>query len=314
MGQISVEIPAENGSVLSATQHVAEGHTLSVDAAQGLLLNDFDPDGDAIEATSFSTPAHGTLNVVTDGSFVYTPNAGYVGDDTFTYTISDGTETASATATIDVVSCFRMGTAIRTDRGDVAVEDLSVGDMVLTQAGLAEPIRWVGRRSIDCRRHSRPWMIWPVRVRANAFGDATPCRDLWLSPDHAVFADGVLIPIKHLINRTSIAQVPTDGVTYFHIELSRHDVLLAEGLPAESYLDSGDRRDFETGAAAIALHPVFNLHRSDSALLWEAMGCASLIVTGPKLLAVQQRIDSLSEFVAMAALDGLSVLPAVCAA
>ena len=82
--------------------HTGVGVKLTVHAAQGLLKNDFDPDNDPIEATSFSTPLHGTLAVTTDGSFVYTPNASFSGTDTFTYTISDGTLTSSATASIVV--------------------------------------------------------------------------------------------------------------------------------------------------------------------------------------------------------------------
>jgi hypothetical protein len=80
---------------------VGEDGKLTVNAANGLLANDFDSTG-SFEAENFSEPAHGTLSVVTDGSFVYTPNPGFVGDDTFTYTDSDGTLTASATVTIDV--------------------------------------------------------------------------------------------------------------------------------------------------------------------------------------------------------------------
>jgi hypothetical protein len=88
-----------------------------------------------------------------------------------------------------------------------------------------------------------------VRVRASASGDAMPHHDLWLSLDHAVFVNDVLIPIKRLINGSSIVQVPMDEVTYYHIELPRHDVL-----PAESYLDIGHRCNFENdgGMTAIA--------------------------------------------------------------
>ena len=99
-----------------------------------------------------------------------------------------------------------------------------------------------------------------MRVRAGAFDDAQPSRDLWLSPDHAVHVDGVLIPIKHLLNGTSIAQVAVDEVIYYHVELPHHDVLLAEGLPAESYLDTGDRRSFDNSAQAIRGGEVIRLH------------------------------------------------------
>jgi hypothetical protein len=76
-----------------------------------------------------------------------------------------------------------------------------------------------------------------------------------LSPDHAVYSRGVLIPIKLLVNHATIGQIPTNAVTYYHVELSRHDVLLAEGLPAESYLDTGNRHMFDNGGASLLLHP-----------------------------------------------------------
>jgi len=86
-----------------------------------------------------------------------------------------------------------------------------------------------------------------------------PARPLVLSPDHAVFTDGVLIPVRYLINGASIAQIPTERVGYWHVELERHDVLLAEGLPCESYLDTGKSRRFRQwrrcGPGASRLRP-----------------------------------------------------------
>ena len=76
-------------------------------------------------------------------------------------------------------------------------------------------------------------------MRAGAFSEGAPRRDLLLSPDHAVYIDDVLIPIRYLVNGVSIVQQTVDAVTYWHVELPEHDVLLAEGLPAESFLDTG---------------------------------------------------------------------------
>jgi hypothetical protein len=92
-------------------------------------------------------------------------------------------------------------------------------------------------------------------ITLGAFGPDLPRRDLFLSPDHAVYLRGVLVPIRLLINGRTIAQVPVDKVTWYHVELSRHDVLLAEGLPAESYLDTGNRGMFENGGQPLMLHP-----------------------------------------------------------
>jgi hypothetical protein len=158
---------------------------------------------------------------------------------------------------VTMTACFATGTRIATKRGDISVEDLRVGDVVLTASGPALPITWIGHRRVDCLRHSRPEQVWPVQVQAGAIAERLPERDLWLSPDHAVFLDGVLIPIKRLINGATIRQVEVKTVTYWHVELERHDILLAEGLPAESYLDTGNRAMFENGGASISLHPDF---------------------------------------------------------
>jgi hypothetical protein len=99
-------------------------------------------------------------------------------------------------------------------------------------AGGLATIKWIGNRRVDSALHPDPRRVWPVRIVAGGFGERLPRRDLWLSPNHAVFVDGVLIPIKHLINGCTIAQEPCDEVTYYHIELERPDVLLDEGLPS----------------------------------------------------------------------------------
>jgi len=157
-------------------------------------------------------------------------------------------------------ACFAAGTHILTHAGEVPVEALRIGDTLPTlRGGGGGTVRWLGFRNIDCRRHPRPQEVWPIRVQAGAFGPEVPRRDLWLSPDHAVYvggdgedaAPGVLIPVRYLVNGASIAQVEVSTVVYWHVELDRHDVVLAEGLPAESYLDTGNRSAFANGDAVL---------------------------------------------------------------
>ena len=186
---------------------------------------------------------------------------------------------APVTAAPGVV-CFARGTRIATPAGDVAVEELAPGRLVWTASGGQAPIVWIGRRRIDCTRHPRPRLAWPVRIRAHAFGEALPRRDLWVSPQHALYLHGVLIPARCLIDGDCVAQVPVAEVEYWHIELPRHDVVLAEGLPAESYLDCGDRMFLDDGAV-IALHPDF------ASQVWESRACAPLKVAGPEVEAVR---------------------------
>jgi hypothetical protein len=113
-------------------------------------------------------------------------------------------ENLGSTAAIVTVSgaqtaCFAAGTRIRTLDGEIPVEALAVGTILRARFAGTAPVVWIGRRHIDFLRHAKPVDVWPVRVSAHAFGPRMPLRDLLLSPDHAVFVDDVLIPIKHLI-------------------------------------------------------------------------------------------------------------------
>ncbi len=178
--------------------------------------------------------------------------------------------------------CFVTGTPIMTTQGEIAVEDLAEGMELPTQLGGASArIRWIGHRTVDCAHHPKPATVRPVRVRRDAFGPGMPHRDIRLSPDHAVLVDDVLIPIRYLENGVSIMQEAAGTLTYWHVELDRHDVIRAAGLPAESFLDTGNKSAFANGGPVVMAHPDF--HR----LTWEAQGCAPLVVTGPALHAAR---------------------------
>jgi autotransporter passenger strand-loop-strand repeat protein len=158
-------------------------------------------------------------------------------------------DTSGGTIVTDsTVPCFCGGTRFLTNYGEVAVEMLQIGNQVTTISGTLRSIIWIGHRLIDCRQH--PEAVYPVRIMTGAFGNDFPHRDLYLSPDHSVFVDGVLIPIHYLLNGSTIAQVTIDEVTYYHVELATHGVILAEGLPCESYLDTGNRAAFDEGDTA----------------------------------------------------------------
>jgi collagen type I/II/III/V/XI/XXIV/XXVII alpha len=194
----------------------------------------------------------------------------------------------------NITECFAAGTRIATPAGETPVEDLAIGDVVLAEFAGATAVEWVGHRHVDCTRHPDPPTVWPVRVSAGAFGAGLPLRDLMLSPGHAVYVRGELIPVKHLINGLSIVQTPVDEITYYHVELAEHDLLLAEGQPAESYLDVGDRANFVNGGGAIRLYPDFGSHSCDSAAMWEMFGCTPLLSHGPRLAAVRDQVNALA--------------------
>ena len=197
------------------------------------------------------------------------------------------------------VACFCAKTLIRTPDGARAVERLRPGDWVLTAAsethpGRVAPVRFVGRRRRDRTRAEDA----PIRVCASAFADGVPSRDLFLSPDHAVAvatAGGrVLVPVGLLENGASIAverdeagssaaergeeSTDRDRDVYFHVELDRHDVILAEGLEVESYLDTGNRAGFANA-------PLLGVRSAWPVAL--PMPCAPLRLRGPDVAAAR---------------------------
>jgi len=191
--------------------------------------------------------------------------------------VTHGVETGginSGNGSVDVVICFLRGTRIRTLTGDKAVESLTVGETVLTAAGEARPIRWIGSRGLDCARHPKPNFVWPIRIQAEAFGPDLPVRDLWMSPFHSILVEGVLVQVEKLVNGATIVQVPRERVEYWHVELESHDILLAEGLPAESYLDVGNRTGFVNGGDYLEAYPDFMPKQ-------ESESCVPVVKEGP---------------------------------
>lgn len=158
--------------------------------------------------------------------------------------------------TADDLACFAENTGIETTEGRVVVQDLRVGTMLRMADGDCRPVRWLGWRTCDISRHPAPDNLRPICIRKHAFADGGPNRDLRLSPDHAVRIDDVLVPVRLLVNgATILRETQCKTVTYYHVELDAHDVLLAENLPAESYLDTGNRAMFENAGLPLLLHP-----------------------------------------------------------
>jgi hypothetical protein len=229
-----------------------------------------------------NVPAGFGLNYNTNtGTLAITNGGSTLGDLVFT----PATSLTTSFFKNEVLQCFAAGTRIATPDGPRAVETLREGDLVRVRAGEARPIEWVGRRRVDCARHPSPANVRPFRVAAHAFGRDAPCRDLLLSPDHAIFAEGVLVPVKYLDNGTTIRQDIVAEVTYYHFELAEHEIVMAEGLTVETLLPGGDKTGFASGSAVTALWPAFSLSR------WETRGCAPLALTGAGLDAVRRLVD-----------------------
>jgi len=152
--------------------------------------------------------------------------------------------------------CYCRGTLILTERGEVRVEELAIGDTVVTLSGEAKPIKWVGKRRYAGQFIAGNRAVLPIMIRAGALEPAVPARDLWLSPRHAVFLDGVLVPAELLVNAQTVLQAEAlDQVEYFHLEFEAHEVILADGAPAESYVECDNRQGFHNAHEFAALYP-----------------------------------------------------------
>lgn len=195
---------------------------------------------DGFTAASASYAA-GTL--VLDGSSGTSPEALTL-DLAGGFTSAEFTLSSNTSGGTDVVLCFYPGTRIATPQGKVAVEDLRAGMLVETANGPL-PVRWLGRSHV-ATRFADKMRVLPIRISAGALGSNLPARDLLLSPDHAIFMDDVLIQANALVNGTSIFRehnVP-ECFSYYHVELASHELLLAEGVQAESFVDNVDRMNF----------------------------------------------------------------------
>jgi Hint domain len=194
------------------------------------------------------------------------------------------TPTSDGTGGTDIaVACFLRGTLIETPDKAVPVEALAIGDHVLTLSGNARPIKWIGRRAY-AGRFAANRTVQPIQIRAGALDEDVPRRDLYVSPQHALFIDDVLAPAEKLVNGVSIVRCARmEVVEYFHIELETHDVLLAEGAPAESFADCGNRAMFHNGAEFAALYP------NDKRAAWTF--CARRVDAGDDLARIRWKLE-----------------------
>lgn len=205
----------------------------------------------------------GTTFYTADGSRYFTPNDGS--------TLADGTATATTFVTNSTQMpvgdlgppCFTAGTMILTPDGEVQIEDLEIGDLVMTKDHGAQPVRWLGKRVVAGRGE-----FAPILFKAGAIGNT---RDLKVSPQHRMLLqdwraelffgeDEVLCAANKLLNDKTILKAPCDTIEYIHLMFDSHEVIYAEGAPTESFL-AGEYLCGE-GSALLAeiqtLFPEFN--------------------------------------------------------
>ena len=157
----------------------------------------------------------------------------------FSYTASNSLGVSdSAFVTVTTVPCFTAGTAILTDRGEVPVEQLVVGDLIVTRDNGLQPLRWIAQRTVRAEGK-----FAPVVIEAGTFGAH---RRLIVSQQHRVLLmhwmaelmfgePEVLVAAKDLINECSVRLLTGGEVSYIHLLFDRHEIVFSEGLPTESF-------------------------------------------------------------------------------
>ncbi len=251
----TLELATSVGAGSAPIEFTGSGGSLVLDQATSLanVLSGFSP-SDTVVFSSLNDTAP-AFSVSGDLVTVSASGGSYVldifGASGMTFTVSGN----GASVTLQDVACYVKGSLILTDRGEMPAEVLAIGNILVTASGQHRPIKWLGRRSYAGRFLAANPGVQPIRFRAGSLGNGLPRRDLLVSPEHAMFLDGLLIPARCLVNGSTIVRDHVERVDYFHVELDSHDVLLAEGAPSESFMDDDSRRMFHNAAEFAALYP-----------------------------------------------------------
>jgi antigen 43 len=189
------------------------------------------------------------------------------------------------------------GTRILSARGPVDVDSLQAGSQVVVLRDgqeVLESVKWIGRCKIDLSRQAHVEDCAPICLRPGAIADNQPTRALYLSPEHCLIIDGLCVPARFLVNGgTIISERDYPPFTYYHVELERHGILIAEDALAESYLDTGNRSQFDNAEEPDQLHPSFTAN--SNAGRWLTDACAPLVRVSDQLPPIWHRLAERSE-------------------
>ncbi|MBS1016819.1 Hint domain-containing protein [Acetobacter persici] len=232
----TIEIAAgTTPSIIGFITNITENDTIIID---GMTANGYTYADGIYTLTNNNSPISGTSSFQLPAA-----NEGT----TFTVKTIDGKTYLNA----DVVVCFLAGSMIRTADGDVAVEDLQVGDQVVTfdsETGVesVRPVVWAGKASATAHVGLPDDQAgYPVRILKDAVAEGVPYKDLLVTSEHCMFFDGKFVPVRMLVNGSSIFYDKSIvAYDYYHIETAEHAVISANGMMTESYLDTGNRRSF----------------------------------------------------------------------
>ncbi|MBD3786351.1 MAG: cadherin-like domain-containing protein [Sphingomonadales bacterium] len=146
----------------------------------------------------------------------------------------------------NVIPCFTPGTLVATPKGEKLVEDLKVGDKVITRDNGIQELRWIGRRDLNLAELTAAPHLKPVLIKAGSLGQGLPERDMLVSPNHRMLVANertalyfeeheVLVAAKHLVDNKGVKVAESLGTSYLHFMFDRHEVVLANGAWTESF-------------------------------------------------------------------------------
>lgn len=145
-----------------------------------------------------------------------------------------------------IVPCFTPGTMIATPRGEVPVEELAVGDKIITRDNGLQEIRWIGRNAMSGQELRANHHLQPILIKAHSLGNGLPERDMLVSPNHRLLVANdrtqlyfdeheVLVAAKHLLGNAGVHALEAFSVTYIHFMCDHHEVVLSNGAWTESF-------------------------------------------------------------------------------
>lgn len=192
-----------------------------------------------------------------------------------------------------VITCFLPDSMIRTPEGDVAVQDIQVGDSVVAYMDGQQVVRkvvWAGKTRVAVKAGLPDDEAgYPVRILKDALAESVPYKDMLVTPEHCLFFNGLFTPVRMLVNGASIFYDHSiTSYDYYHIETEQHSVIVADGVMTESYLDTGNRGSFRQEGTVVSL----NAGSHKTARTWAEDAAAPLVVAQAVVEPIFRKIEA----------------------
>ena len=208
-----------------------------------------------------------------------------------------------------VITCFLPDSMIRTPEGDVAVQDIQVGDSVVAYVDGQQQVRkvvWAGKAHVTVKAGLPDDEAgYPVRILKDALAEGVPYKDMLVTPEHCLFFNGLFTPVRMLVNGASIFYDHSiTSYDYYHIETEQHSVIVADGVMTESYLDTGNRGSFRQEGTVVSL----NAGSNKTVRTWAEDAAAPLVVDQSVVEPIFRKIEARAKHAGIEAVTPAPVL------